>query len=198
MNNDIINSNITQGISYEGEVTISLVNANNKVLAKTTLNNSGRLPLFRFFTSCLGNEWSAAQKQCPCRIVLFKKEDNESAHMSDENYWTTYWTSNNALTPDNGILYAIPPVQSLDTTNNTSSVKYHFRVPTALLSSPGSSIAKLGLYPNLVITSDPAAYVFLKSADTELLQTASNNQNLLILIDWELIISNKVKTSSTQ
>ena len=48
----LINTEINQGFGYSGIVTLRLTK-DNKILEQATIHNTGRIPLFRFFASCL-------------------------------------------------------------------------------------------------------------------------------------------------
>lgn len=47
-----INADVQQGLGYAGKVTLNL-KLDNQLIAKQTIHNTGRVPLFTFFASCL-------------------------------------------------------------------------------------------------------------------------------------------------
>ena len=48
----LINTEVNQGLGYSGIVTLKLAR-DNKIFKQATIHNAGRIPLFRFFASCL-------------------------------------------------------------------------------------------------------------------------------------------------
>ena len=187
----LINTEINQGLGYSGIVTLRLAR-DNKILEQATIHNAGRIPLFRFFASCLAADWNMASSTFPSRIVVFSAENDETEFDSKK------WTKNTAITPDSGIMQATVPEIISDEEDNSCAVKYHFRIPTSLIGSgSASNIGKIGLYSKNVTLSDPLAYIFINSATKSLITNAANNPNVVILLDWELIISNKVITNNT-
>ncbi len=184
--NKTLNTQISQGIGYEGKVTLNLFK-NNKLINKYPIHNTGRTPLFEFFISCLAAQWDAAYDKYPNKIVLFRAGADD-----EDDFDAAYWTEDYIVTPAKGIIQASVP-EKTSNKNGSCSVKYHFRIPTALIAggNPGQ-ITKVGLYNNLVELQNPLAYIFVPTEVQEKLASANNNPNLVIILDWELIISNKV------
>ena len=181
-----LNTQISQGIGYEGKVTLNLFK-NNKLINKYPIHNTGRITLFEFFISCLAAQWDAAYDKYPNKIVLFRRGADD-----ETDFDATYWTEDYIVTPAQGIIQASVP-EKTSNENGSCSVKYHFRIPTALIAGgDAGQITKVGLYNNLVQLENPLAYIFVPTAIQEELAAANNNPNLVIILDWELIISNKV------
>lgn len=187
----LINTEISQGLGYSGIVTLKLA-YDNKILKQTTIHNAGRISLFRFFASCLAANWNTASSTFPSRIVIFSAENNETEFDSSK------WSKTTAITPDTGIIQSTVPEIIADGEHESCAVKYHFRIPTSLIGAgDASAIGKIGLYSKNVTLADPLAYIFIDSETKTLIANAANNPNVVILLDWELTISNKVVTNNT-
>ena len=175
-----------QNIGYQGVVTLTVKN-NQQIISKHRIHNSGRVPLFKFLANCLSANWGSAQSNFPSKIILFKADPSET---SSQTFNELYWTTEYAVTPDVGILQSTVPVVIGNEENNSCTVKYHFRIPTSLISS--TNIGKSGLYSQLATINNPLAYVFVDSETQDALEGAEGNPNLVVLLDWELTISNKI------
>lgn len=187
----LINTEVSQGLGYSGIVTLKLAQ-DNEIIKQATIHNTGRIPLFSFFANCLAANWNAASAKFPSRIVIFSAETNETEFDSSK------WSKTTAITPDVGIMQANVPEIISDPKTDSCAVKYHFRIPTSLIgSSNAAEIGKIGLYSKNVTLADPLAYIFIDSETKTLVANASNNPNVVILLDWELTISNKVVTNNT-
>lgn len=191
MNNIKAEATITQNIGYEGKVSIKLFDTEANKQISTRIHNSGTVDLFRFFANCLSGKWNQAQSNCPARIVLFKQAEGEGTTFNSD-----YWDPNYAVSPDTGIKVSVPPTAEVDTKHNTCSALYHFRIPTSLIGNV-NNIYKIGLYPDTVSTKYPLAYIFLSEPDQNILKSAAGNPNLVILLDWNLTLSNKTVLNNT-
>lgn len=187
----LINTEISQGLGYSGTVTMKLAR-DNRILKQAIIHNAGRIPLFKFFASCLAANWDMASSTFPSRIVVFSAENGETT------FDPTKWKAQTAITPDSGIMQATVPEIISDPENDSCAVRYHFRIPTSLIGAENAStMGKIGLYSKNVTLADPLAYIFIDSKTKALIANAANNPNIVILLDWELTISNKVITNNT-
>ena len=186
-----INADIQQGLGYAGKVTLNL-KLDNQLIAKQTIHNTGRAPLFKFFASCLAADWNTASATFPSRIVLFSADNKEKEFDSSK------WIAAKALTPSSGIMQSTTPEIITDSDLNSCAVRYHFRIPTSLIGGNDTAVlGKIGLYSKITDLKEPLAYIFIGEAEKELLKKAANNPNLVIVLDWELTISNQNIVTTT-
>ena len=185
--NDIIVTQTDQQIGYKGKVTLNLYDSDRKKTINTVqVHNTGTVHMFNFLANCLIAQWNVAQANYPSRIVIFKTEAGEETFDPDK------WKSENAITPDTGILQSSIPLLETDYDKQTCSVKFHFRIPTSLISQVGSA-GKIGLYSRMITLNEPLAYVFISSEEQSALAAAANNPHLVIILDWVLTIPNKAE-----
>lgn len=186
-----INADVQQGLGYAGKVTLNL-KLDNQLIAKQTIHNTGRVPLFTFFASCLAAKWDTASATFPSRVVLFSAEDGE------DEFDANKWVEAKALTPISGIMQSTTPEIISDRNSNSCAVRYHFRIPTSLIGgNDTAALGKIGLYSKIADLKDPLAYIFIGEEEKELLRKAANNPNLVIVLDWELTISNQGIVTTT-
>lgn len=186
-----ISADVQQELGYAGKVTLNL-KLDNQLIAKQTIHNTGRVPLFKFFASCLAADWNTASATFPSRIVLF------SAKNGEDDFDPSNWTDTEALTPTSGIMQSTTPEIIANGVSNYCAVRYHFRIPTSLLGGgKATNIGKIGLYSKTATLNDPLAYIFIEDSDKEILSKAENSPNLVIVLDWELTISNQNVVTTT-
>lgn len=175
------------GIGYEGKVTLTL-KSNNKVLKSKTYKNNGTVQLFKFLGYCLMGacEDAEAKRLLPTRLLLLENFSN-----SGSGDVTTADPQNVAARTD---WQSFAQTPTIVTTNAQVKVTYNFEVPKAAITNTFNQIALYGagmdISENLV---DFSAYHYLTNP-----YGALENQNpkdwsatTVLLIDWELTISNK-------
>lgn len=173
------------GIGYEGKVTLTL-KSNNRVLGSKVYKNKGTLQLFRFLGHCLIGDYAEAAKLLPAKIVLLR---NRSANNTAD------------ASPTSQIEPCTRPKERIQTPTIISDsdkeqvrVIYNFEVPKTAIFEPFNQIALYGTgmkYPTDL--AEFSAYYFLTNTDgTFDLQEPENwSTTTILLIDWELTISNK-------
>jgi len=173
--------NFYDKLTYNGNITVTIVDGDRLISTKTYHNNAAQ-KLFQFFIASLRGEFTAAKNTRPCRLVLFRRGDEETS-ASEIN--STYW--NDTYRVSTPVLYDTTIVKN---NTNDCSVTYHFKIPYAQL-TVGSKITKLGLYPNTIssFSNDLCAYRFLSTEEAITIEGGSGNFTLIV--DWELVISNK-------
>ncbi len=175
----------TDGIGYEGKVTLTLRN-NDQVLRTKTYKNSGTAQLFKFLGYCLIDAYEEAKKLAPSKIMLLQ-------NISSDN-------------PDNANPVSVMP-QSLfrgfaqtptivsDSVTKQVKVTYSFEIPRAAIEGPFNQIALYGAGMTETDYTDFSAYYFLTDAfgAFELLDPTTDDWSAttVLLVEWELGISNK-------
>ena len=167
---------INNGISYHGEVSISVMDGKRKLCAVT--HNNGRKGLFNFLSNCLLGNFIAAKSSYPSKIACFgtvTDTDTTLVRLSsfiryDSSRWETKETSTG------------------------SSIYFHFRIPYMAL-KPGT-ISKLRLYTNDVsgedVEEDICAEINLE--DTKYITVPDTTDgNFTIIVDWKITLTDEEK-----
>ena len=167
---------INNGISYHGEVSISVMDGKRKLCAVT--HNNGRKGLFNFLSNCLLGNFIAAKSSYPSKIACFGTvagTDAMPVRLSsfiryDSSRWETKETSTG------------------------SSIYFHFRIPYMAL-KPGT-ISKLRLYTNDVsgedVEEDICAEINLE--DTKYITVPDTTDgNFTIIVDWKITLTDEEK-----
>lgn len=188
MNNLIeYNSNNCDYTSYTGVVTVSVYD-NDRLIKSTTSNNAGMSTLFNFICNCLKGDFKSARESRPCKLILLKKDDNESEDstpLTDKESNKTYWSESYAVSAPT--VYDTAAIGTVD--NNKCDITYHFRIPSLNLQT-GAEIKKLLLLPVKYTTfSEACAYYVLENE----IKLPEKSGNITIIIDWKLIFSNKTE-----
>ena len=74
----------SDGIGYEGKITLTL-KSDNRVLKSKTYKNNGTSQLFSFLGNCLIGSFEDAKKDLPRKIMLLKNESNKEATLDEKN-----------------------------------------------------------------------------------------------------------------
>lgn len=168
----------SDGIGYEGKVTLTLKN-NNHVLSSKTYKNRGTAQLFKFLGYCLIDSYEEAKNLLPNKIMLLQ---NTSPNKLAPNPRTviprTTWQT----------LAKMPAIIS---TNGQVKVVYSFEIAQAAIEDNFNQVALYGALVN--DPQDFSAYYFLKDARGELeSQNVSEwSPSAILLIEWELSLSNQ-------
>jgi hypothetical protein len=170
MSNKAINS-----LGYTGIVTLSqyIGNKKIKILQK---HNTGGSSLFDFLSDCLCGDFTVAELKRPMKIMLLKKNTDPASGS------ITY------VSKSNFINLISKPVKI-----NKGSVIYSFVISRdILLSNEAADFDAIGLYTNSITNiteaNDFAAICNVSSEDQN---TTTFSSSSALIIDWQLIISNK-------
>lgn len=163
-------------LTYTGVVTLSQYVGNKKIqIAKA--NNTGGTSLFKFLANCLVGDFTYAKASCPTKIKLLNRYVVENG-FEYESF--------------SGFIFK-RGVEVIEDNVGECRVRYSFMIPRDLLENITSiTTLGLGLYANGVPESEPenfAAFCALGDAGLELTRAELTNASLLV--DWELVISNK-------
>lgn len=171
MNNTAVNN-----LTYTGIVTISQYIDDKKIqLAK--VNNTGGIALFKFFANCLMWNIVDAKNDLPARIKLINKDVSGEYNSAS------------------GFIFKRTVEKIVDNLGECR-VRYSFMIPRDLLENiPSISTLSLGLYS--AYETDLSNYLaFCELGDAGLDLTRSELTHASLLVDWELVISNKTSSST--
>jgi hypothetical protein len=207
MNNNLIEISKTTGdcAQYTGMVTIATYYG-DRLIHKETQHNEGLKTLFDFMGSCLQGNWYEAKSKRPCKLVMLRAAEEEADRLSATRTgeapmggWSIpsdvtnldrqeqhYWSSKYAVC--NPVMYDVAAVA--ESTKESSSVTYHFRVPFLSLVG-GSIIQKLMLLPSVATDypTEACAFYILESP----IEVPKQSANFTIIIDWTLKFTNSKK-----
>ena len=166
-------------LNYTGIVTLSQYIGTKKIkLAQ--VHNTGGSSLFNFLANCLAGEFDVAKANIPTKIRLLNRIGDA------DNYIYSPITSS--------IFLRTPPEPSF--TTGESRVKFSFIIPrdfldsASLTSTPDNTLC-LGLYANSVSEDNWDNFMAFCELDS---LGQSILANAYLVVDWELIITNSVKT----
>ena len=172
----------TDGLGYEGKVTLTL-KSNNKVLKSRTYKNKGTVQLFKFLGYCLIGAYEEAKTFLPNKILLLHNNsqspvDANVAAVEQRSAWQ---------------MLAQTPTIISDSTNSQVRVLYSFEVPRAAISGSFNQVALYGAGVNVNDITDFSAYYFLVNGHNEwdAVELATWSTTTVLLIEWELTLSNK-------
>ena len=171
------------GLGYEGKVTLTL-KSNDRVLQSKTYKNNGTIHLFRFLGYCLTGAYAEAAKLLPTKILLLYNSSGSpvSATPTQVDPCTRFQPR-----------VQTPTIIS-DSDNAQVKVIYNFEVSRASITAPFNQIALYGdgmSYPADIV--EFSAYHFLETTDGkfDLIATDNWSTTTVLLVEWELTISNK-------
>lgn len=175
----------SDGIGYEGKVTLTL-KSNGRVLKSTTYKNNGTALLFKFLGDCLIGSYEEAKQFIPNKILLLENTSTDVRDAKAVNVCSTWQT-----------LAKMPAIIS-DT--NTAQVKviYSFEVPKAAISKNFNQVALYGADVNDI--KEFSAYYYLTGINGDLEEQDIDlwSATTILLIEWELSLSNKNVEIATQ
>lgn len=185
----------TDGLGYEGKVTLTL-KSNNRILESKTYKNSGTAQLFKFLGYCLIGAYEEAKNFLPYQILLLYNTAQDNGQKPAEASPTAAVVQSSAWQP-----YAQTPTISSDSTNSQVSVIYSFEVSHASIFDKFNQVAlySVGVGENDI--TDFSAYYFLVDGhgDWDAINPESDSWSptTVLLIEWELTISNKNTETNT-
>lgn len=200
MNNNIIKLNNTEEatlsssssatLEYSGKITISWCRQ-NKILRKKIYHNAGCDLLFKFIALCWKGDYVRAEKYRPVKIQLFNNTmDNIPGSIEEMD-----WDRVKALT---GFITMNRNAEINDESDgNGFSTTLHFLVPTVYIkkNTTTNTINQIGLYSNAATKKEECSAYFLcvdadNPAEWAPLETQNEDENINLIIDWELSIKN--------
>jgi hypothetical protein len=174
----------SDGLGYEGKVTLTL-KGNNQILKSKTYKNSGTAQLFKFLGCCLIDAYEEAKSLMPNKIMLLH---NNSTSPTD-----TEASPTNVVQCTDFVPYVHAPTMISDGDTSQAKVVYSFEIPRNMISSDDGAFNQVALYgAGITDIRDFSAFYYLTDAhgweDPEVdLWSATT----VLLIEWELSLSNK-------
>lgn len=179
----------SNAFSYTGDIHVKVVE-DDRVYYDNYFHNHGTKKLFNFFIDALIGNYTVAKSSRPCKIILFKKTNNdvfqEDIAANDTTTKVKFDWSREAKV-SSAIYYDSTALPGVD--DNSGSVTYHFRIPFLALEG-GATVKKIGLYPNIISSEENdlcAYYIFPKGEGIDI---PTDGSNYTIIIEWTLTINN--------
>jgi hypothetical protein len=172
----------TGGLGYEGKVTLTL-KSNNRVLKSKTYKNKGTSRLFKFIGYCLIGAYEEAKNFLPTKVLLLYNGSNQDPQnasatlVEQRSAWQTYAQTPTIISEDSQV-----------------KVMYSFEVPRNTIYGPFNQVALYGAGVSSKDITDFSAYYFLvdgAGAWDEIDPEGQWSTTTVLLIEWELTISNK-------
>lgn len=175
------------GIGYEGKVTLTLM-SNNRVLKTQTYKNSGTAQLFKFLGYCLIGRSNDVENLLPCKIALLFNDSSTSPASANE-----YSVQRRSR------LMEIAQAPIISSQPEEVKVTYSFEINKSAIFGAFNQVALYGYgYNNENIDlgnlGNFSAYYYLADNTKDEFKTEDTNNwsaTTVLLIDWELSISNK-------
>jgi len=171
----------SDGLGYEGKVTLTL-KSKDRVLKSKTYKNNGTAQLFKFLGYCLIDAYEEAKNLLPNKILLLRNDESTnpavavSTNVEQCSTWQTYIQT---------------PTIISDSSDSLVKVVYSFEVPRAAIASNFNQVALYGAGIN--DKKDFSAYYYLidNTGRLEEINVQEWSATTVLLIEWELSISNK-------
>ena len=160
----------SNALSYVGDIHVKIVE-DDRVYYENNFHNHGTKKLFNFFVDALVGNYTVAKSSRPCKIILFKKNDDGK----------TYTKVSNAVYYDSTALPGIG--------DDSGSVTYHFRIPFLALEG-GAVVKRIGLYPNNISSEKDDLCAYYDFTDGNEIEVPTDGSNYTIIIEWKLTINN--------
>jgi hypothetical protein len=175
----------TDGLGYEGKITLTLKN-NNRVLQSKTYKNNGRAQLFKFLGYCLIDSYEEARSLLPTKIMLLYNSANGRDYRSDVDPLDVKSQS------EFRGLAQIPTIIS-DSIENQVKVVYSFEVPKSAIGGAFNQVALYGAGMTKNDINEFSAFYYLIDdyGVIEALDLSDWSPTTVLLIEWELTLSNK-------
>ena len=174
----------TDGLGYEGKVTLTL-KSNDRVLKVKTYKNAGQQPLFKFLGYCLIGAYEDVKGLLPTQIMLLYNTDAAENGVTDASPIAVERRSS---------FRGLAQTPLIISEGDAVRVTYSFEVPRASIA--GGTFNQVALYGAGMTESDFSefsAYYFLVDdyGDIEALNPDDWSPTAVLLIEWELSLSNK-------
>ena len=161
----------SNAFSYTGDIHVKVVE-DDRIYYDNYFHNHGTKKLFNFFIGALIGNYTVAKSSRPCRIILFKKNDDNT---------DTFTKVSSAVYYDSTALPSIG--------DDSGSVTYHFRIPFLALEG-GTTVKKIGLYPNIISSEENDLCAYYIFPENEGIEIPTDGSNYTIIIEWTLTINN--------
>ena len=161
----------SNAFSYTGDIHVKVVE-DDRIYYDNYFHNHGTKKLFNFFIDALIGNYTVAKSSRPCRIILFKKNDDNT---------DTFTKVSSAVYYDSTALPSIG--------DDSGSVTYHFRIPFLALEG-GTTVKKIGLYPNIISSEENDLCAYYIFPENEGIEIPTDGSNYTIIIEWTLTINN--------
>jgi hypothetical protein len=179
------------GLGYEGKVTLTL-KSGNRVLKTQTYKNNGTANLFKFLGYCLIGSSSDVKHLLPTKIALLHNQSQGGISSANPN---------NVELRSGFVGLAHPP--SIVSSSNSAEVKvtYSFEVGRNTINGNFNQVALYGDGCTHPVTDMPncAAYYYLSDSSQNVFESediALWSATTVLLIDWELSLSNIAKATT--
>ena len=170
----------SDGIGYEGKVTLTL-KSNNRVLKSKIYKNNGTAQLFKFLGYCLIGSYEEAKQDLPYKLMLLKNRSELTGERNPTGVIACSTWQTLSKTPS--------IIQDSDT--SVVRVLYSFEIPKASIAQDFNQVALYGV--DAATETDFSAYYYLTddsgALEDELVSEWS--ATTVLLIEWELSLSNK-------
>ena len=160
----------SNALSYVGDIHVKIVE-DDRVYYENNFHNHGTKKLFNFFVDALIGNYTVAKSSRPCKIILFKKNDDGK----------TFTKVSNAVYYDSTALPGIG--------DDSGSVTYHFRIPFLALED-GATVKRMGLYPNIISNEKDDLCAYYDFPEGSGIDIPTDGNNYTIIIEWKLTINN--------
>lgn len=172
------------GLGYEGKVTLTL-KSNGRVLKTKIYKNAGTPQLFKFLGYCLMGAYEDVKNLLPSQLMLLY---NDKAALEGPN------NANPTSVERRSSLRGLAQTPTIVSEDSAVKVTYSFEVPRA--STYAGAFNQVALYGAGMTESDFqefSAFYFLVDdyGDIEALNPADWSATAVLLIEWELSLSNK-------
>lgn len=176
-------TNLKGGLGYEGKVTLTL-KSNGRILDSKTYKNNGTAQLFKFLGYCLIGNYEKVKGLLPNKILLLNNMSGDKPALASPTNveFVTEWQ----------YLKQIPTIIS-DSDRGEVRVIYNFEVSKASITDSFNQIALYGSGLNYDEITNFSAYHYLvnSSESFENINAKEWSATTVLLIEWELTISNK-------
>ncbi len=176
MSHNILNG----GIGYEGKITLTL-KSNNRVLESRIYKNKGTAPLFQFLGKCLAGAYTEVEGLLPNQIALLYNPASSTAS-ADEAAATAVTT-----------LIGYTQTPSFNDKAAEVKVTYSFEIPRTKISGDFNQVALYGAGKTEPDEEFSAYYYLTDGSGTDIVaqHISEWSATTVLLIDWELSLSNK-------
>jgi hypothetical protein len=167
----------SNGLGYEGKVTLTL-KSNNRVLESKTYKNHGTAQLFKFLGQCLIGSFEESKNLLPNKILLLKNTSG-GAFSTAVSPCTTWQT----LVKTPTIISEVEPAQV--------KIVYSFEISRAAIVDNFNQVALYGA--DITNYQEFSAYYYLTDPSGALVdqKVSEWSATTVLLIEWELLLSNK-------
>ena len=175
----------SDGLGYEGKVTLTLKGNNGRILESKTYKNSGTAQLFKFLGYCLVDAYEDVRHLLPYKILLLHNTSKGSSSVEADPYEVDPRSRFHS--------YVQTPTVISDSTDAQVKVIYSFEVSRPAITGAFNQIALYGHGIQDEDYKDFSAYYFLtdNTGNLALQEVDSWSSTTVLLIEWELTISNK-------